>query len=226
MQKNSKFRVAKGHTPAIAESSHTGAALSTTSKNVPAGSEGLELGVPNEKDAYTAMERYVISVNDVQGRMRLAQLKFLDGDGYKVVHGITPEHLPTGAWAKFFVGRCDDKRNALLNACLHSHFKAWKQLYSDGDRGGMIFEDDIVQYRACSRNPACYCATGLTYLAGAIKSFGSWVANDSEQGVQETLLALLTLKLGANDVPDFASKSAGRLTGSLQEESLRASIVG
>ena len=238
LRKDSAFRVSQGYAGTIAKATFgaaqanldNGSALQPTiqptSKNAPASNEGLELAQSNENDAHIAMERYVISVDDSKGRARLAQLKFLDGDGHNVVHAITPKDLRMGAWAKVYKGRYNEERNENLIACLYSHVKAWKRIHTDGDRGGMVFEDDIVQFRACSRNPACYCAGGVTFLAGAIKSFGSWKTSDSKQGVLETLLALSTLKQGGNDVPDYAPEPAGCLTVSPQSESLHATVMG
>ena len=122
LRKDSAFRVGQGYAGTIAKATlgaaqanlDNGSALQPTiqptSKNAPASNEGLELAQSNENDAHIAMERYVISVDDSKGRARLAQLKFLDGDGHNVVHAITPKDLPMCAWAKVYQGRYDEEK--------------------------------------------------------------------------------------------------------------------
>jgi len=122
--------------------------------------------------AVDPMQTYVISLENDVGRARRQRMQ-LD-KAYHLVTGVSPSCVPNHVSEHWYWGRTGTERNRALQGAFAAHWKVWMQMAAGGNRGGLVLEDDCVQYRDYPRVPKSYPTDGITLLGGCFKGWGNW----------------------------------------------------
>jgi len=146
------------------------------------------------------MQTYVISLENDVGRARRQRMQ-LD-KAYHLVTGVSPSCVPNHVSEHWYWGRTGTERNRALQGAFAAHWKVWMQMAAGGNRGGLVLEDDCVQYRDYPRVPKSYPTDGITLLGGCFKGWGNWGVGYSSFLASLAFLKVLSIQsVGIQPLP-------------------------